>query len=139
MTITFTIDHVPVAKGRARSTRSGHHYTPQKTRDFEALVRDVVKWECADRNILEPSLDPIAIEINFMFKIPKSWPKKKADNAKLHTSKPDLDNLEKAICDAMNGIVYKDDSQICMKQTKKVWGEKDEITVKIGPPYWYAW
>jgi Holliday junction resolvase RusA-like endonuclease len=28
------------------------------------------------------------------------------------TKKPDADNICKAVCDAMNGIVYKDDAQV---------------------------
>lgn len=36
--ISFTIEGVPVPKGRPRFTRSGHTYTPDTTRKYEALV-----------------------------------------------------------------------------------------------------
>ncbi len=36
--IEFTIPGTPVGKGRARSTRSGRHYTPEATRAYESQV-----------------------------------------------------------------------------------------------------
>lgn len=40
---------------------------------------------------------------------------------KHHRQKPDLDNLAKAVLDALNGIAYEDDSQVSELQLGKAW------------------
>lgn len=44
---------------------------------------------------------------------------------------PDLDNIEKAILDALNKVAYTDDKQIIGKATMKVWGARDLIRVMV--------
>jgi Holliday junction resolvase RusA-like endonuclease len=44
---------------------------------------------------------------------------------------PDLDNIEKAVLDALNGVAYVDDKQIFRKYTEKSWAETPEIEVWI--------
>jgi len=39
-----------------------------------------------------------------------------------HISKPDRDNLDKLILDAMTGMFWKDDSQVSQGFIKKMWG-----------------
>jgi Holliday junction resolvase RusA-like endonuclease len=55
--------------------------------------------------------------------VPPSWSKKKRsaalNNAVRPTGKPDIDNLIKTIGDALNGIMWRDDSQIVMLQARK--------------------
>lgn len=42
-----------------------------------------------------------------------------------HTQVPDLDKLLRAICDAMTGVVYTDDSNVClMKNCRKLWADR---------------
>lgn len=101
----------PVPKGRPRFTKSGHTYTPKKTLDFENLI----KAEFLKKyGFVEPTEKAIQIEIQFGFEIPKSYSKVKRQEALTigHLKKPDLDNLAKAVLDALNGLAYKDDSQI---------------------------
>tara|TARA_R110000868_G_scaffold101057_1_gene278212 strand:- start:11235 stop:11516 length:282 start_codon:yes stop_codon:yes gene_type:complete len=43
-----------------------------------------------------------------------------------HDKKPDFDNLEKSVCDALKGLVWFDDSQICSVSTIKVIAAGDE-------------
>jgi crossover junction endodeoxyribonuclease RusA len=42
----------------------------------------------------------------------------------------DLDNLAKALCDALNGHVFFDDSQIARLLCERKLGERDRITVR---------
>jgi len=44
----------------------------------------------------------------------------------------DLDNYCKAIFDALNKIVWKDDRQINELYCEKHWGEEDQIIVTVG-------
>jgi len=43
----------------------------------------------------------------------------------------DRGNLLKLVEDAMNGLVYEDDSQICGGDVQKIWGLEEETRVTI--------
>lgn len=61
--------------------------------------------------------------------MPKSWSKKKhvEMNGKPHQQKPDVDNLLKALMDA----VFKDDCKVWNVTVSKVWGTSGNITVML--------
>ncbi|MBU2647518.1 RusA family crossover junction endodeoxyribonuclease [bacterium] len=61
----------------------------------------------------------------FVLPMPKSWSKKKRAemDGTPHLSKPDTDNLEKAVQDAL----CVDDSHIWKHRTEKVWGYEGKI------------
>lgn len=115
MKIQFTIPGTPVAKARPRVTRTGHAYTPKKTSDYEKLVK-VYAIKTMTEHGLKPTEEAIRLDVQAFFQIPKSWSLSKKKNAAYGVLKPigrpDADNCIKAVQDAMNGIVYKDDSQI---------------------------
>jgi Holliday junction resolvase RusA-like endonuclease len=123
---SITIDGKPIGKARARSGKSGF-YTPIKTSDWEAVAGWEAKAAMAGKPVLE---EPVRVVIAAYFKIPKSWPKWKKELARKqelsHTMKPDNDNISKIVCDALNGIVYKDDSYIVDLHTIKFWRDDDE-------------
>lgn len=103
--IEFFIPGTFKAKGRPRfDSRSGHAFTPKDTESYEAVVRQYAKEAMAGKPLLE---GPLAAEITFIFPRPKS---KKLEV--YHISRPDVDNCLKTILDAMNGIVYQDDSAV---------------------------
>lgn len=133
MTIHFIIPGDPVGKGRARVTKTGHAYTPQKTRDYEELV----KLSCLAAHCPPfPKGVPIILTMIATYPIPKSASKKRRqmmiDGEILPTCKPDLSNVLKAVEDGLNnGIGYHDDSQIYMEFTAKKYGERSEVEVWI--------
>lgn len=105
-----------MAKGRPRVTIRGGRpraYTPEKTEKYENLVRLAFREEFPDA---EPASGPISMVIRAYFPVPKSYSKKKKQLAVvglLHkTTTPDLDNIQKAIQDGLNGVAFADDSQI---------------------------
>lgn len=129
MIYEFTIEGVPIAKGRPRVCKN-HTYTPQRTKDYESLV----EWSwCMKYGNLKPSDKPIKAYIKFYMPIPKSYSKKKiaALIGKPHTKKPDGDNLVKAILDSLNGLAFDDDSQVYMHTAEKVYGESPKAVVKL--------
>ena len=101
----------PIAKGRPRLTRYGQAYTPKKTKDYEKAIAEHFKGQ----NI-EKFEGPIHIKLVFQMPIPKSFTKKQRgliqEGFMKYDKKPDLDNLAKAVLDALNGIAYEDDSKI---------------------------
>lgn len=118
MTFTFTIPGEPVAKGRPRVTRTGHAYTPQKTRTYEGYIRDL--WR-ANRAPALPTGQPIRVSVAAHFPVPKSTSKKKrlGMEGAPHIKKPDADNVAKAVLDALNGLAFEDDSRIYILNVAK--------------------
>ncbi len=63
--------------------------------------------------------------------MPPSWSRKKRERLRgqMHEQKPDKDNLEKALLDA----VFKDDAKVWNGMISKIWGEKGRIIVDCVP------
>jgi Holliday junction resolvase RusA-like endonuclease len=137
--LNFTIPGEPIAKGRARVySRNGftRAVTPEKTVIYENLVKEIAfkKMRELNLNLIET---PVKMEITAYFGIPKSTSKKKHDEMMLGkirpVKRPDIDNCTKAIADALNGIVYKDDSQIVALEAEKYYYHTPHVTVNITP------
>lgn len=132
MEVSFTVYGQPKGKGRPRFSKFGHVYTPQKTADYENNVQ--LSAGIAMRGI-SLFTDPIEVEINAYFDIPQSYSKKKKQMALsgelLPSKKPDIDNIQKAILDGCNKIVWSDDAIICKIIMTKEYSEKPRIEVKV--------
>ena len=123
--VAFAVPGEPKGKARPRLGRGGNTYTPRDTREYEDKVRAAF-WEAVwnDDRYLGKDFTltgPIRITIAAHFRIPKGYSKKKLESMKYPTKKPDADNIEKIICDALNGLAYKDDSQIVESHVMKLW------------------
>lgn len=134
-TWTFQVPGEPVAKGRPKlGTVNGRAmaFTPKKTRTFESTVREIVGKAWTREPIAER---PIFVRMTFVRLIPQSWPIKKRNAAiagtLFPTGRPDLDNFQKAITDAMNTIVYTDDALIVGIEARKVYGAIPHAVVTL--------
>lgn len=129
--IEFTVKGKPVGKGRPRFTRTGHTYTPEKTRAYEAAVA----WECRKAMKGNPPSDlPQHVSIGVSLMPPKSWSKAKQAKAlhgEIKPGKPDIDNYLKAILDGCNGIAFRDDSQVVSVYAIKEYAETEGVRVVI--------
>lgn len=69
--------------------------------------------------------------VTFVVPMPASWPKYQRNNldGQPHRQKPDIDNLIKALLDA----VYGDDCGVSDISARKVWGRKGAIIVETKP------
>lgn len=129
---TIEIEEKAIPKGRPRFVRRGNFvqaYTPKKTHDYEKRIAQIYK-----ERINEKYEGPIRILIKVEIKPAKSLSKKKTQELiekQWHEQKPDVDNLAKAILDALNGIAYLDDSQIQELDVVKCWSFRDCITLQI--------
>lgn len=140
--IEFTIPGEPKGKGRPRHERNGHTYTPRDTKEYEEEVRIRFRKAIRDDEKLAkqfPLTGPVKVTIWAYFKIPKSITKKRLkqirDGEDFPTKKPDIDNIEKIIEDALNGLAYKDDSQIVEVFKRKIWtpiGAEPQVVVWVG-------
>ena len=133
MVYKFEIPERAIGKQRPRySGKTGRMYTPEATRSFE----EKVKWHfCNKYNIsTEPSTKPFKAKIIAVFEPPKSISKKKKEELLYkinYTSKPDADNVAKIVLDSLNGLVYKDDSQVSALLVLKDYGTENKICVEL--------
>jgi len=76
---------------------------------------------------------PIKVSFDFHMPIPKSWSKKKKKEMlhKPHTFKPDISNLIKFYEDALNGVLWRDDSLISETEATKFYDENPRTGITI--------
>lgn len=124
MEIKFTVQGTPQPKQRPRVTSRGT-YTPARTKDYEKIVG--WSYAAAGGKMMSGAIE---VRVNAYFCIPKS--RKDVSVGDWHLQRPDLDNVVKIVKDALNGIAYKDDSQVVVEYGNKMWGasERIEVTVK---------
>lgn len=133
--VTFKVDATPVPKGRARYVRRGNHistYTPEKTRTYETLIKESAKQAMGSS---EPLETPVTLYLYIRVPIPKSCTKKRleaiANGSEKPIKKPDASNILKSVEDGMNGVVYKDDSQIVNIHVSKVYSSVPGVDICI--------
>lgn len=127
---TFILPLNPIPKARPRfNSQTGRTYTPSRTTTFQNEVRI---WVC--RNLGQffeyPMYDrdvPVCVDIDFIFKRPGKLNTRRCPDGLLwRPSGDDKDNLEKAVFDALNGILWHDDRQIVDGRIRKLWAGKGE-------------
>ena len=133
--VTFKVDADPVGKQRARYAKRGNFvqtYTPDKTRNYESLIKEAA---IEAMGTSEPLETPVTLYLYIRAPIPKSLPKKRIEaclkGLEKPIKKPDASNVLKSVEDAMNGVVYKDDSQIVNIHVSKVYSSVSGIDVCI--------
>jgi Holliday junction resolvase RusA-like endonuclease len=130
MELQFTVPGEPRGKGRPRFTRRGFAYTDTATRDYETLIacRASEAMPCA------PVETPVSVRIDIYKGIPKSWTRAKrlrAMDGQEIPGKPDLDNVAKAVLDALNGVVYADDVQVTRLLVTKQYSLEPRLVVTV--------
>lgn len=133
--ISFEVKGSPLALKRHRTFRKGNFtgtYDPSKNEKSDFLAK--VQQHAPD----QPWTCPIHMMVTFDFDRPKSHfgtgknaGKLKANAPMWHTKTPDLDNLVKFICDAMNKVFFKDDSQICLISMQKRYSATPRTVISI--------
>jgi Holliday junction resolvase RusA-like endonuclease len=78
--------------------------------------------------------EPLELSLEVFVAIPKSYSKKKTEQCRLNLitpGKPDIDNYLKIILDSLNGIVYKDDAQVCKCTVSKRYDDYPRVEILI--------
>lgn len=122
--VRFEVVGQPVPKARPRVVTKGKRrfaYTPKKVREWEAHVK-----EEARRHFERPFDWPVVVSLIFYMPRPKS---RRLDFWVPTT--PDLDNLEKSVLDALNGVAYTDDRLVVAKSASKRYAGPDGPYVQI--------
>lgn len=131
----FEVPGRPQGKGRPRASAVHGHArmrTPAETVQYENWIRLCYQQRYGTQRFAPP----VVLELNAYFDIPKSYTKKKRALCEhgdiLPTCKPDIDNVVKAVADALNGVAYKDDSCIVEIRCAKRWGSPERLVVRIS-------
>lgn len=117
--VTIVIDGPPRAKQRPRAGK-GFIYTPRETEIEEAHVRGLGLKVMQNTS---PFVGPVMLELEAVFEFPASWPDRVTSMSNVpHISRPDVDNIAKLVLDALNGVVFTDDGQVCEIRARKRYG-----------------
>ena len=119
---------IPQATPRPRVGKHGAYY-PEKYRDYKRALGLIIKSVCKTHY-----KGAIKIEVGFYMPIPKSLSKKKQEElaGEWHTKKPDTDNLIKGVKDALEGIAFNNDSQVCHETSYKMYSKNPRIEVVVS-------
>jgi Holliday junction resolvase RusA-like endonuclease len=134
-TFEFTVPGIPIGKERPRAARVGgfiRMYTPKKSLDYETDVAFKASQVMGDHPPLEL---PVQMTIKAYYPIAASWTKKKQQQAlsgQIVPGKPDLDNVAKAVLDALNGVAYVDDKQVVRLSLTKEFSFEPRVEVRIA-------
>ena len=131
----------PVAAGRPKfrniHTKAGNSfvsaYTPAHMRKWQTDLRYRAQEEMKGRI---PFAGELAVTMSVFLPIPQSMSKKKtllAQEGSLRPlTRPDLDNYIKQL-DALNGVCWKDDSQIVSLVGNKWYSDRPRVEITIEP------
>lgn len=133
-TLRFEVPGEPRGKGRPRFVKkNGIAYTPKETAQYENLIVLACRETMGDR---APLGCPVFLTVHAHFAIPpsksKKWKARAAQGQEPVVKRPDLDNILKVVCDALNGVAWKDDKQVYFATTSKFYGLRPRLSVEIN-------
>lgn len=136
--IDFTVKGNPKPQPRHRHVNRGKFtstYDPAK-KDKASFAR-----MCLREAPIDPIEEATRVELVFAFARPKSHMgtgrnanKVKPSAPEKHTKKPDIDNLQKYVFDALNGLFWKDDSVIDEVIATKKWAPEGYTRITVTEP-----
>jgi Holliday junction resolvase RusA-like endonuclease len=131
----------PVGKQRPKvfpmRTRTGliirRGVTPEKTVNYETLIRQLFAVKYPG---FEPLGGPLALTVEAFLLIPKSASRKKkaamAEGEIIPEKRPDFDNLAKTAADALQGVAFRNDSQIAEAVIRKRYSQVPRMRIAVG-------
>jgi len=128
MQIIIHVPAVPVAQPRARAAVVGgfarvYNDNKHPVTAFKATVRMALQEAYQG----EPLVGPLRCDAVFVMPRPKAliWKNRPMPRA-FHAKKPDRDNLDKSVMDALKGLAWIDDAQVCQGEITKWIAAGDE-------------
>lgn len=126
----------PVPQGRPRACIRGKHasvYEDAKSKDWKKTIAvhaqyqlDRLSFDVKGPRVLIDTA--IKLEVEFRLLRPKSVSVKKRPEP---ITRPDLDNLVKAVKDALTGVLWRDDSQVIELEAKKVYDNPPGVDITV--------
>lgn len=133
--VAFDIPGEPQGKGRPKVVKIAgftRMATPAKTVAYEGLVAHCAAAALAGRPLLD---GPAACVLRIDCSVPASWSGKKQRAALAGevrpTTKPDVDNVVKAVFDGCNGVLWRDDVQVVELTVRKRYSATPGVHVEV--------
>lgn len=135
----FIIEGNPRGQGRPRACKKDKHAAVYEAKEDTVYKENLAAQIVAQRPHFIGAGIPVEIEAHFYLSRPQAHYgakglKSRYENAR-PLGKPDVDNLGKACMDALNGIVWHDDSQIVRVVTEKHYADtQPHILIEVRCP-----
>jgi Holliday junction resolvase RusA-like endonuclease len=130
-----TIPGRPEAKGSLRVGKHGQMFSANPR--LKAWQERVALKVAESRGSRPPLEGPVAIVADFCFGRPPSHSLKSGrlrKGAPLAPGRPDLDKLVRGLLDALTGVLFKDDSQVCELDVSKRYYETPGVVLYVSEP-----
>lgn len=125
-------------RGQGRPRFNGR--TAYKTSEDKAHEQSIRMAYWAKYTGEKPMGGALGVKLVAVYPIPQSRSKKDrqlmAERKIPPTCKPDLDNIFKAVLDALNGVAFEDDKQVVELSGEKVYGEVPGLMITIWDTLW---
>lgn len=131
--LTVTIPGDPVAQGRGRAVRFGASVRvidPERSRSWKGAAQVHMLAARHRAGIYAPVEGELEVTVVATWARPKSHPKKSPPAWR--TSRPDADNIGKAVLDAGNGTLWQDDSAVVRLVVEKRYGAVSSVVVTLA-------
>lgn len=126
MNLAFFVPGRPVPQGSMRRSKHGHIIHSNKAlKSWRAAVREAAEVACMAQRWRVVDA-PIALQLTFLLKAPQ-----RPLHPELAATKPDLDKLVRGIGDALEGVVYTQDSRVVQTLSSKRYAHREGVSVAV--------
>lgn len=134
MGVVFEVPGEPRGQGRPRLNKhTGTIHKDSESRAYEQKI--VAYYRKALGAFRWPDTGFVAVEVTAVYPIPKGSSKAAVAGMQsgkiLPSRKPDIDNVLKAVLDALNGVAYKDDSRVVAVCARKIYGLEPKLVIEM--------
>jgi crossover junction endodeoxyribonuclease RusA len=131
--VSFTVRGLPMPKGSTTRMPNGATL-PAGTAESRKRMQ---QWTWDIRNAAQQAMDVppftngIRLMCEFRLPVPATSIRKYQQGWLPHTKKPDVDKLFRALSDALTGIVWRDDAQVCISSINKIYAWAGDIGATV--------
>ena len=132
MQVEFHIPGAPHGQARPRFSRRGFAYKLGRDKIIESNIAALFSIAAKQAQVQVDQMHdkPIRVDIIAVFDAPASISKGKLATLTFVTKRPDIDNIAKGVLDGLNGVAWKDDTQVVHMEVRKEYAHR--IYVKPG-------
>jgi Holliday junction resolvase RusA-like endonuclease len=140
VSLELSIPGEPIGKQRPKvfpvKTKAGfivrRGVTPEKTLNYETLIRQLFAVKYPG---FEPIEGPLVLKVEAFLSIPKAATAKRraamAAGDIIPEKRPDFDNLAKIAADALEGLAFRNDSQIAEAVIRKRYSQVPRMWIEV--------
>ena len=128
--LTFYVNGEPIAQPRHRIASRGRFataYIPKghAIHAWKYAIEEAAREQAERIGWVPVKNEPLVVLMQFYFKQPRS------NKTRHHVQRPDLDNLAKAVLDALHGIAFLDDACVVDLRLRKEWASQSGLEVEV--------